>query len=609
MYRFLTAGVIVGLAALPIRGETQAPRPDSAAARAQRFLDSAEAVLAVKNVSQNRGEWLSEYDINYDTEVLSAEAQLEFGATLARIVQTSRQFDSTPLPPTLARRMQLLKRLIDAPSPPDSADAAEMTRLAAGLDADYGRGRYCKRATATATPSCRNLDDLEHVLAHSRNPDSLLDAWKGWHDSVGAPMRERYTRFASLANTGARWMGFADAGAMWRGRYDMPPDAFVALVDSLWQEVRPLYVQLHAYVRRRLVQRYGAKLVPPNGMIPVQLTGNMWGQDWTNIADLVVPRSTAGTGVDLTSILKARGVTPLQMVRMGERFYVSLGFDSLPPTFWQRSLFVRPRDRDVVCHASAWDIDDREDLRVKMCIEPTADDFRTIHHELGHDYYFRSYQDQPFLYKNGANDGFHEAIGDAIALSITPRYLVQIGLLAKEPAPAGDTLELLRQALDHVAFLPFGITIDKWRWEMFAGKFGPAEYTKRWWELRGLYGGVMPPEPRGPTTFDPGAKYHVAGNVPYMRYFLAQVLEFQFYRALCHEAGYQGPLYRCSYYQSKDAGRRFAAMLRLGQSKPWPDALEVLTGQRTMDATALLDYFQPLIVWLEKQNKGAPVGW
>ena len=611
MTRYVTAGVIAALAALPIRGATQGPAPDSGVARARRFVDSAEAVLAIKNVAQQRAEWLSEYDINHDTEVLSAEAQLDFGAALSRIVRSSRRFDSVALPADVARRMQLLKRLIDAPAPPESAEAAEMTRLAAGLDADYGRGRYCRRPAPSAKPSCRNLDDLENVLAHSRNPDSLRDAWRGWHDSVGTPMRERYTRFAALANTGAREMGFPDVGAMWRARYDMPPDAFVALVDSLWQEVRPLYLQLHAYVRRRLVQRYGPKLVPPNGMIPVQLTGNMWGQDWTNIVDLIVLRPAAGTatGVDLNGILRARRVTPLQMVRMGERFYVSLGFDSLPPTFWQRSLFVRPRDRDVVCHASAWDIDDREDVRVKMCIQPTADDFRTIHHELGHDYYFRAYQQQPFLFKNGANDGFHEAIGDAIALSITPRYLVQIGLLAKEPAPAGDTLELLRQALDHVAFLPFGITIDKWRWEMFAGKFGPPDYTKRWWELRGSYGGIMPPEPRGTNSFDPGAKYHVAGNVPYMRYFLAQLLEFQFYRALCHAAGYQGPLYRCSYYQSKDAGRRFAAMLALGQSKPWPDALEVLTGQRTMDATALLDYFQPLMVWLERQNHGAPVGW
>jgi peptidyl-dipeptidase A len=484
-----------------------------------------------------------------------------------------------------------------------------MARLSAGLDADYGRGQYCKPG-AGGTPVCRNLDDLSHLLAESRNPDSLLDAWAGWQ-AVGAPMRDRYARFVTFANAGARHMGFADAGAMWRAGYDMPPDSFVAVVDKLWQEVRPLYVQLHAYVRRRLVERYGATLVPPNGMLPVHLLGNMWGQDWSNIADIALPAVAPGVGgsVDLTAILKARNTTPVDMFRMGERFYTSLGFDSLPATFWERSLFVRPRDRDVVCHASAWYIDDLSDLRVKMCTEPTEDAFHTIHHELGHDFYFRSYKNQPFLYQNGANDGFHEAIGDAIALSITPRYLVQIGLLDSVPAPAGDTLQLLRRALDHVAFLPFGITIDKWRWEVFAGKVTPADYTKRWWELRGLYGGVMPPSARAATDFDPGAKYHVPGNVPYMRYFLAQVLEFQFYRSLCHAASYTGPLYRCSYYGSKEAGGRLAAMLQLGASRPWPDALQALTGQREMDATALLDYFEPLMVWLERENRGAPIGW
>jgi peptidyl-dipeptidase A len=421
-------------------------------------------------------------------------------------------------------------------------------------------------------------------------------------------MRDRFTRFVQLANAGARTMGFADAGAMWRAGYDMPPDSFVTMVDSLWAEMRPLYLQLHAYVRRRLVARYGAARVPPGGMLPVDLLGNMWGQDWSNVADVVVPQGPAA-GVDLTAILRGRRVAPLDMVRMGERFYMSLGFDSLPASFWERSLFVRPQDRDVVCHASAWSIDDPSDLRIKMCIERTEDDFKTIHHELGHDFYYRSYRDQPFLYQNGANDGFHEAIGDAIALSVTPRYLVQIGLLKAEPPPSGDTLQLLRQALDHVAFLPFGITIDKWRWEVFAGRVPPADYTKRWWQLRGDYGGVAPPLTRDSTDFDPGAKYHVAANVPYMRYFLAQVLEFQFYRALCQAAGHQGPLYRCSFYGSKEAGAHLSAMLKLGASRPWPEALETLTGQRSMDATALLEYFQPLMVWLQRQNRGAPVGW
>jgi peptidyl-dipeptidase A len=601
---------LVALLALPVAAAAtlRAQSPDTTAEAARRFLDAAERELAVKSIAMNRAQWVSENFITHDTELLSADAQESFAAALKRLVGQSRRFDHAGLPAELERRLLLLKLQLPAPAPPDSADAAEMARLGAALDGEYGRGQYCKRAASSKT-ACRRLDDLEHVLARSRNPDSLLDAWRGWHESVGAPMRDRYTRFTTLANAGARQMGFADAGALWRAGYDMPPDSFVAVVDTLWREVRPLYLELHAYVRRRLAARYGTKLVPANGMLPVQLLGNMWGQDWSNIADLVVPAGRAGTGVDLTAILKAKGVKPLEMMRMGERFYTSLGFDSLPRTFWERSLFVRPRDRDVVCHASAWYIDDLTDLRVKMCTEPTEDAFRTIHHELGHDFYFRSYKDQPFLYQNGANDGFHEAIGDAIALSVTPRYLVQIGLLKTEPAPSGDTLQLLRQALDHIAFLPFGITIDKWRWELFAGKFGPAEYTKRWWQLRGEYGGVMPTVARSPQDFDPGAKYHVPGNVPYMRYFLAQVLEFQFYRALCHAAGYTGPLYRCSYYGSKPAGQKLQAMLALGASRPWPDALEVLTGQRAMDATALLDYFQPLMVWLERQNQGAPVGW
>jgi peptidyl-dipeptidase A len=596
---------LIAMVSLAVASPTAAP--DSVTTAALRFLDGAERELSVQYFAASRAGWIAENFITHDTELLSADAQAAFAATLKRLVRQARAFDGATLPPEVTRRLLLLKLQLAAPAPPDSAEAAEMARLGAGLDADYGRGQYCK-PTAGGKPSCRKLDDLEKVLANSRNPDSLLDAWVGWQ-KIGVPMRDRYARFVALANAGARDMGFADAGAMWRAGYDMPPDSFVVTLDRLWNQVRPLYLQLHAYVRRRLVQKYGEALVAPNGMIPPQLTGNMWAQNWTHIVDLVVPAGPAAGGPDLTAILKSKRVTATQMVRMGERFYTSIGFDSLPATFWERSLFTRPRDRDVVCHASAWYIDDLKDLRIKMCIDPTEEDFRVIHHELGHDVYFREYQNQPFLYQNGANDGFHEAIGDAIALSVTPRYLKQIGLFATEPSPAGDTLQLLRSALDHVAFLPFGITIDKWRWEVFAGRVTPADYTKRWWELRGAYGGIKPPVARGPTDFDPGAKYHVPGNVPYMRYFLAQVLEFQFYRALCRAAGHTGPLYRCSVYGSGEAGRRLRAMLAMGASKPWPEALEALTGQREMDATALIDYYQPLMVWLEKQNRGAPVGW
>jgi peptidyl-dipeptidase A len=411
-----------------------------------------------------------------------------------------------------------------------------------------------------------------------------------------------------LANEGARDAGFADVGDLWRSGYDMPPADFAAEVDRLWTQVRPLYVSLHAYVRWKLQEKYGKALVPDDGPIPEQLLGNLWGQDWTNIYPLLAPPN-GDPGYDLTAIIKQKNMTPVDMVHYGERFFISLGFAPLPATFWDRSMFTRPRDRDVVCHASAWDIDYRDDVRVKMCIEQTADDFTTVHHELGHNFYQRAYENQPPLFANGANDGFHEAIGDTIALSVTPEYLKQIGLLDTVPPPSADIGLLMKRALDKVAFLPFGLMIDKWRWEVFSGQIKPGDYDKSWWAMKLQYQGVAPPSARSEEDFDPGSKYHVASNVPYARYFLAAVLQYQFHRALCKEAGYTGPLNRCSIYGNKAAGAKLNKMLEMGASKPWPDELEALTGQREMDATAILDYYAPLKKWLDEQNRGHHVGW
>jgi peptidyl-dipeptidase A len=413
---------------------------------------------------------------------------------------------------------------------------------------------------------------------------------------------------SSNSNQGAREMGFKDVGALWRAGYDMTPEQFNAELERLWQQVRPLYLSLHTYVRARLAQHYGADVVPTNGPIPADLLGNPWAQEWGNIFP-VLGLPDASRGYDLTELLKARNLDAKGMVRYGENFYKSLGFAPLPPTFWERSLFTKPRDRDVVCHASAWDIDNQDDLRVKMCIQIRDEDFITIHHELGHNFYQRAYKGQPFFFEAGANDGFHEAIGDTIALAVTPEYLQQIGLLDKVPSADADIPLLLKQALDKVAFLPFGLLIDQWRWKVFSGEITPANYNQAWWELRLKYQGVAPPITRSEADFDPGAKYHVAGNVPYMRYFLARILQFQFYRAMCKEAGYNGPLHRCTFYNSKAAGEKLNKMLAMGQSQPWPDALEVLTGQRQMDASAILDYFAPLQKWLEEQNKGQKTGW
>jgi peptidyl-dipeptidase A len=582
-----------------------APRSRPTLAQAERFIAAAERELAGRSVPVSRAAWLAANFITDDTEELSAWFQTDFGIAVRRLATAATRFDRLAMPPELRRRFLLLKLTLAAPPPADSALAAEMTTLQVGMEADYGKGTWCRQRAGRQ--ECLQISDVDSIMAASRDPAELLDVWRGWH-RIGAPMKPRYARFAELSNEGARTLGFHDAGQMWRSGYDMTPEAFAADMDRLWNEVRPLYLSLHAYVRHRLSERYGAAAVPPAGMIPAHLLGNLWAQDWSNVYDLVAPAGTQPM-YDLSAILRARNTDALQMVRYGEGFFTSLGFAPLPETFWHRSLFVKPRDRDVVCHASAWDIDSRDDLRIKMCISPTAEDFVTIHHELGHNFYQRAYKDLPFLYQNGANDGFHEAIGDAIALSVTPGYLRQLGFIEQVPSEAADTMLLLRQALDKVAFLPWGLLVDRWRWGVFAGEIQPADYNRAWWDLRARYQGVSSPDERPADAFDPGAKYHIPGNTPYARYFLAGILEFQFYRALCQASGYTGPLHRCSFYGSREAGRRFDAMLRLGASRPWPDALEQLTGTRQIDAAALLEYFAPLKAWLDRQNAGVQVGW
>jgi peptidyl-dipeptidase A len=585
--------------------------PTAAAARA--FVDSVERRLAVLSVKANQAGWVAATYITDDTEALSADVQQQLNVATQRYALAAKRYDGVAVPPDVRRKLSLLKLSLTAPPPSDPAKAGELTRLTVGMEGAYGKGTYCRHgalgqpATTSGDSTCYQINDLSRALVESRDPAVLLDAWRGWH-AVGAPLRPQYQRFVALANQGARELGFDDAGAMWRSNYDMPADQFPREVERLWKQVEPLYVALHAYVRTRLNQQYGDAVVAKDGLIPAHLLGNMWAQEWGNVYPLVAPPNAAPT-FDLTALLKAKSVDAVGMARYADRFFQSLGFAPLPATFFERSMLVKPRDREVVCHASAWDIDNATDVRVKACLEPTGEDFVTIHHEEGHNFYQRAYARQPFLFENGANDGFHEAIGDAIALAITPSYLQQVGLLAEAPSAAADTALLLRQALDKVAFLPFGLMIDQWRWGVFSGAITPANYNKAWWDLRAKYQGVAPPVARTEADFDPAAKYHVPANVPYMRYFLARVLQFQFYRAMCRSAGHTGPLYRCSFYGSKEAGAKLARMLEAGQSKPWQDTLYEMTGERDMDAGAMLEYFEPLKAWLDRQNAGHPVGW
>jgi peptidyl-dipeptidase A len=574
------------------------------AADAKTFLDAANDTLLKLGVQQAQAGWVQQNFITDDTEAIEARASQAANDAGTRFAKEATKYDKVNVPADQRRMLNLLKvgNVLAPPSDPKESD--ELAKIMARLESTYGRGKWC--ADPSKPDTCKNVEDVTRILATPGDEPKARAAWEGWH-TIAPPMRKDYQRFVELSNKGARELGFADTGAMWRSKYDMPPDAFTKELDRLWDQVRPLYLKLHAYARLRLHQKYG-DVVPPNGPIPAHLLGNIWAQEWGNIYPLVAPPN-ADPGYSLTDILKKRKMAPLDMVRAGERFYTSLGFAPLPKTFWERSLFVRPRDREVVCHASAWDVDFVEDVRIKMCIEPNAEDFTTIHHELGHDFYQRAYKDQPVLFRDSANDGFHEAIGDTIALSVTPEYLVKIGLLEKAPDTSRDIGLLMTRALDKIAFLPFGLLIDQWRWKVFSGEIPPDQYNKGWWDLRLKYQGVAPPAARGEEFFDPGAKYHVPDNTPYTRYFLADILQFQFHRALSKIAGCTLPLNRCSIYESREAGRRLNAMLSMGLSRPWQDALEALTGSKQMDATAILDYFAPLSKWLDEQLAGKPIGW
>jgi peptidyl-dipeptidase A len=564
------------------------------------FTDEVETALDTSGVEAERMKWVNETFITDDTEALAAKAEeRDIGLTVAYAKKSTR-FDKTPMSADVARKMKLLKLSLTIATPGNPKESEELTRITSAMQGAYGKGKYCP-----SKDKCLDLNELDKIMRTSRDPRELQEAWAGWH-AIAKPLRQDFIRYVELANKGARELGFPDNGAMWRSKYDMPPDAFAKEVDRLWEQMKPLYLSLHTYVRARLRAKYG-NLVPANGPIPAHLLGNMWAQEWQNIYPLTAAPN-ADPGFDLTSILVDRHTDYKQMVKYGEQFFTSLGFAPLPQSFWDRSMFVKPRDRDVVCHASAWTID-KGDQRLKMCIEINADDFSTIHHELGHNFYQRAYEGQPFLFRDSANDGFHEALGDTIALSVTPEYLVKIGLLDHAPDASKDIGLLLAKALEKIAFLPFAVSVDQWRWKVFSGEIPPEKYNQAWWELRRKYQGVAPPVERTEADFDPAAKYHVAANVPYVRYFLAYILQFQFHRALAKIAGCTGPLNHCSIYGNKEAGRRLEAMMAMGMSRPWPDALYELTGQREMDATAIRDYFAPLQKWLDEQNAGQPVGW
>ncbi|MCF6456161.1 M2 family metallopeptidase [Pseudoalteromonas sp. MMG024] len=569
---------------------------------AKAFLANTETELMALYNEVSRAEWIYANFITHDTSGLSAAANEKMTAAVVRLANEASKFDKLDLDEDSRRKLDKLKLALTLPAPQDPAKTAELSKIVAELGGLYGKGKYCQE-----DGKCLSLGDMTATMATSRDYDELLDIWTGWRE-VAKPMRPLYEQQVELTNQGANELGYADTGAMWRSKYDMPADDFAKELDRIWGQVKPLYNSLHCHVRSKLGEKYGEDKVPQDKPIPAHLLGNMWAQTWGNIYDVVAP-ANADPGYDVTELLAKHNYDELKMVRGAEKFFTSMGFAPLPETFYERSLFTKPQDRDVQCHASAWNLDSKDDLRIKMCIQRTGEEFSVIHHELGHNFYQRAYNTQPIYYQESANDGFHEAIGDTIALSVTPGYLKEIGLLDEVPDESKDIGLLMKMAMDKIAFIPFGLLVDQWRWKVFSGEVTPENYNQAWWELREKYQGVAAPVTRTEEHFDPGAKYHVPGNTPYTRYFLAHILQFEFHRALCEIAGSKESIHRCSVYNSKEAGERLDAMLKMGSSRPWQEALASVTGKPEMDATAILDYFAPLQKYLDEQNKGRQCGW
>lgn len=644
--RIALLALAVAGAALTLSACKREPAPPSASTApaapagetADQFVARVNAEYRALSAEFNSAQWLSNTYINSDSELLAAKANERWLTRLNGWIEQSRRFEGQPMSPQTARALKLLKLMTAMPAPRDPKQLEELTKIATRMEGTYGAGKYCTGQGEAAT--CRDIGQLSDVLAKSRDYDAQLDAWQGWH-TISQPMRKDYVRFVELVNTGAKEMGFADAGEMWRSGYDMGPVELAAETDRLWNQVKPLYEQLHCYARGRLDATYGKERGEvAGGMLPAHLMGNLWQQDWGNLWDILQPYKGVGE-LDINSSLRriaddnlsrelgkpgddegseaartfmaqraAELATAKAMTARAEDFYVSLGMPKLPESYWQKSQFIKPLDREVMCHASAWDLDMAGDVRTKMCVVPNEEELTTIYHELGHIYYDLAYNAQPPLFQNAAHDGFHEAIGDTIVLAMTPKYLASVGLVGEQQQGQEALVNAqMRMALAKVAFLPFGLMIDRWRWGVFDGSIKPGEYNKAWWQLKAKYQGVAPATPRGEEFFDAAAKYHVPANTPYTRYFLSHILQFQFYKALCDASGYKGPLYECSFYGSKEAGAKYWAMLSKGASQPWPQTMKELTGSEKMDARAVLEYFAPLQAWLKQQNAGQACGW
>ena len=603
MKKYLSIYLIVLIVASCVPGSEQIDRNKEL----EDFLNNIEEENKKDGPIIYSASWISSNFITYDSQKVIADYGTRYTLKSLERSREASAFDDLSTSTENRRMLNILKSSFVMPPPLNKELASELSSITTSLEAMYGSGEHCYE-----DGSCYDLEAFESIIDNSRNPEELLKAWHGWHE-IGKPMKPMYMRMVDIGNQGARDLGYKGLSDLWFSKYDMPADDFLNETDRVWEEVKPLYDALHCHVRAKLNEHYGDDVVPESGPLPVHLLGNMWGQSWSNIYDLVYTEESQQNSVDVTKIIEEKGLNEIEMVEYAEDFFLSIGFEPLPDTFWERSLFVKPRDRSVVCHASAWNLDPaNNDLRIKMCIQKNEEDFVTIHHELGHIFYYQAYNHLPTLFQGGANDGFHEAFGDLLTLSITPDYLTQIDFISEKEASLAkeDPIGLLmKQALDGVVVVPWALMLDKWRSGVFNGEIDETNLNSSWWRLREYYQGISTSTERSEEYFDPGAKYHIPGNTPYTRYYLARIMQYQFHEALCNEIEFDGLLHECSIYGSKKAGDKIISTMAMGESLPWQDAFENLTGTRQLSGKSILNYYAPLKDWLDEQNKNRTCGW
>ncbi|XP_025976569.2 angiotensin-converting enzyme 2 [Dromaius novaehollandiae] len=590
--------------------------PQNVTEQAQIFLTEFNIKAEDISYESSLASWNYNTNITEETSMKMNEADAKWSAFYDEASRNASNFPLANITDDLIRLQ--IQSLQDRGSSVLSSE--KYTRLSTVLNTMstiYSTGTVCKPSDPF---NCLVLEPgLDAIMADSTDYHERLWAWEGWRADVGRLMRPLYEEYVDLKNEAAKLNGYSDYGDYWRANYEADyPEAYkysrdqlIEDVEKTFEQIKPLYEQLHAYVRHRLEQFYGPELISSTGCIPAHLLGDMWGRFWTNLYALTVPYP-AKPNIDVTSAMVENNWDVLKIFKTAEAFFASVGLYNMTEGFWNNSMLTEPTDnRKVVCHPTAWDMG-KEDYRIKMCTKVTMDDFLTAHHEMGHIEYDMAYSHLPYLLRSGANEGFHEAVGEIMSLSAaTPQHLKSLGLL--EPTFQEDAETeinfLLKQALTIVGTMPFTYMLEKWRWMMFNGKITKQEWMKRWWEMKREIVGVVEPVLHDETYCDPAALFHVANDYSFIRYYTRTIYQFQFQEALCKAAEHTGPLHTCDITNSTAAGQNLRQMLELGRSKPWTQALESITGEKYMNATPLLNYFEPLFNWLQKNNSGRSVGW